>query len=258
MSQDRLTHSLCSKLPVQVQEIAMGTSVANSNNGADVVQVQAITEGMSEANSDANDPFWYSFLQNNLRKDEFRKYVCDERYDKIFNLTRLKKARTQKPRPKKTALSLKERQELGLCRPNRKAMKYTDFLPLHELWKSYFSSYLDIEGLESHGFTPEPDNKHWDDVTRLLLKADYHGCILTVKKSRCSSLVGKSGIIVFDTKNTFKLLGEDNVLRTIPKPGTVFCFKMEGYTFTVLGSHFCIRPSDRSSKKIKSLMNPDL
>jgi ribonuclease P protein subunit POP4 len=63
-------------------------------------------------------------------------------------------------------------------------------------------------------FTGEPGSKYWSLFSQLLLKADYHGAHLKVVRSACSSLVGQSGIVVFDTKNTFKIIGRDNIVRS--------------------------------------------
>lgn len=49
----------------------------------------------------------------------------------------------------------------------------------------------------------------------LLVKADFHGAKLIVTRSKCPSLVGVSGIVAMDTKQTFKVLGEDNKIRSI-------------------------------------------
>ena len=37
---------------------------------------------------------------------------------------------------------------------------------------------------------------------------------MTVIRSKCYSLVGISGIVAMETKNTFKLLGKDNIVRS--------------------------------------------
>ena len=46
-----------------------------------------------------------------------------------------------------------------------------------------------------------------------LLKADYDGCLVTVKKSRNPSLVGQSGIVLMETKNTFKIITRDDKVK---------------------------------------------
>ncbi|KAK7794434.1 hypothetical protein R5R35_003807 [Gryllus longicercus] len=159
---------------------------------------------------------------------------------------------------KKKLLSLKERRELGLYKLRRNGMKYRDFLPLHNLWQEYFIDYIDFPSLEEQNFTGSPNDRQLGNVSLKLMKADYHGAILCVKKSICSSLVGKKGIVVFDTKNTFQLLDEDDVLRIIPKESSVFTLKVRDLTFTILGNQFCIKSSMRNSKKIKGCISMDL
>lgn len=105
-------------------------------------------------------------------------------------------------------------------------------------------------------------------------------------RSTCSSLVGQAGIVVFDTKNTFKIICTDNIVRSeysqvlneglsglcslslsfmsriviaaIPKQPSVFTMVLDDYTCTIHGKYFCMRPQDRSVKKIKTHMIADL
>lgn len=80
-----------------------------------------------------------------------------------------------------------------------------------------------------------------------------------------------------DTKQTFKVLGEDNKIRSIifqiqikqlkiiilihtaiPKNDSVFLIKLYNLEMTVFGKHLNIRPAERSVKKVKNIMDPDL
>ena len=47
------------------------------------------------------------------------------------------------------------------------------------------------------------------------LKADYHGLILTVIRSKCPHLVGQTGILVQETKNTLKIITKDDVMKSM-------------------------------------------
>jgi len=47
-----------------------------------------------------------------------------------------------------------------------------------------------------------------------LLKADYHGSIITVTRAKCPSLVGASGIVLQETKNTLKIITKDDRLKS--------------------------------------------
>ena len=56
-----------------------------------------------------------------------------------------------------------------------------------------------------------------------------------------------------ETRNTFRMLGRDDRLRTVPKAGASFTFRAgQGHVFTVGGSHMTMKPSDRAVKKWKS------
>ena len=47
-----------------------------------------------------------------------------------------------------------------------------------------------------------------------LFRADYHGCKMKVERSVCPSYVGKSGILAMETRHCFRLVGEDNKVRS--------------------------------------------
>ena len=47
-----------------------------------------------------------------------------------------------------------------------------------------------------------------------LLKADYHGSIITVTRAKCPSLVGACGIVLQETKNTLKIITKDDRLKS--------------------------------------------
>jgi len=47
-----------------------------------------------------------------------------------------------------------------------------------------------------------------------LLKADFHGALLTVTKAKSPSLVGLTGLVLLETKNTFKLITTKNLLKS--------------------------------------------
>jgi ribonuclease P protein subunit POP4 len=46
-----------------------------------------------------------------------------------------------------------------------------------------------------------------------LLKADFHGCILTVKQSKNPCLVGLSGILIHETENGFKIVTKESKVK---------------------------------------------
>lgn len=66
----------------------------------------------------------------------------------------------------------------------------------------------------SSNATHNPIDSNWENINQQLIKADFHGAKISVVKSKCPSLVGINGIVVQDTKNTFKVCSTDNVIRS--------------------------------------------
>ena len=164
----------------------------------------------------------------------------------------------RKPRQSKGSISLSERRRLGLYQLRRNGSDYADALPLNDLWLQYIINLLSLPELEKNGFQANPSDKQWAQVTLTLYRADYHGALLEVTRSKCSSLRGIKGIVLMDTKNTFKLIGKDNIVRTVPKATCAFSLSFKGYKCTIFGKYFCSRPADRSVKKIKAHCPADL
>lgn len=152
-----------------------------------------------------------------------------------------------------TALKRQEYAKLGLHTLPTRQMKYEEALPLHKLWKGYMKEHL---GLREGDQVPHVYDAGYDAFSKLLVKTDLHGAKMYVMQSKSPTLVGLSGIVVLDTKNVLKLLGKDDRLRTIPKSECVFGMKLGNMEFTIFGKHFCIRPAERSVKKIKNFIEP--
>jgi len=71
-----------------------------------------------------------------------------------MNLGKTKSLKKDIPvRRRKTCLSLHERRKLGLYHLRRTGMKFEEVLPLHDLWKQYFSDALNVEALESQRYS---------------------------------------------------------------------------------------------------------
>lgn len=109
--------------------------------------------------------------------------------------------------------SVRKRLRLGLGRVgNRNQIKYSDLLPLNQLWLQYMREMLSVESFAS---IPEnPSSPNWENVNLQLMKADFHGAKISIDRSKCPSLVGVAGIVIQDTKNTFRVCGTDNVIRS--------------------------------------------
>jgi ribonuclease P protein subunit POP4 len=102
-----------------------------------------------------------------------------------------------------------------------------------------------------------------------MTRADYHGAMLRVTKSKSASYVGHKGIVLKETKNTFKIVTEKNqfkseVLHTrffcflnttffsaIPKANSEFVIEIDKYAIVLYGNNICHKPAARSSRKFK-------
>lgn len=124
----------------------------------------------------------------------------------------------QKTKKKSKHLTRTEFAHLGLYNLPTKSLKYVDLLPLHELWTQYIEKQLApyIQKREDGKLSvPEVDDKRYDGFSKTLIKSDLNGAKLTVVASCNPSLVGKTGIVAMETRNTFKMLGEDNRIRSM-------------------------------------------
>ncbi|XP_023253052.1 ribonuclease P protein subunit p29 isoform X3 [Seriola lalandi dorsalis] len=88
-------------------------------------------------------------------------------------------------------------------------------------------------------------------VQQKLLKADFHGAIITVVRSKCPSYVGTTGILIQEFKHVFKIITEEDRLKVIPKKSSVFAVEINGFVSHIYGSRFEQRASERSAKKFK-------
>lgn len=139
--------------------------------------------------------------------------------------------------------------------------KYDDFLQLNLLWTQYIQDLLQVEQLK--GASSQP-------VLSKLSSADFNGCFLNVLKSKNKQLVDSCGIVVWDSKNFFIVVKPDNGLKMLEKKGTMFNFIVPLYNvlepdgsnecmeFTIIGTRFQYRSSDRAGRKFKAKSVVDL
>ncbi|KAJ3196078.1 oxidation resistance protein 1 [Irineochytrium annulatum] len=116
--------------------------------------------------------------------------------------------------------------------------RYSIYIPLHALWLNYITSLIPSS-------TPAPE------VASKLAHADLHGAVLTVTKSRCPSLVRISGILIRETENVFDIVTRKDVVKRVPKAGSIFAFEVMGRIVTVFGDHYRCRAVERMGKKFK-------
>uniref|UniRef100_A0A4W4FNU5 Ribonuclease P protein subunit p29 n=1 Tax=Electrophorus electricus TaxID=8005 RepID=A0A4W4FNU5_ELEEL len=137
-------------------------------------------------------------------------------------------ARQKKMKGKKVShrgLNARERRQLKVFELKPEHQKYELFLPLHDLWKQYITDLCN--GLKP-GSNPQM-------LQQKLLKADFHGAILTVVRSKCPSYVGTTGILVQELKHIFKIITKENRLKVIPKRNSVFSVEMGNFVTHIYG-----------------------
>lgn len=196
-----------------------------------------------------SEQYLINFLQNLLPPSD-GKSAADE-LRKTFIFSKLRSKSTRNIKVKKKFLTTRKRMLFGLGKISCKnSLKYTDLLPLHQLWLKYIQSILgDKFSLnESHNLM----DVNWENINQQIIKADFHGAKISVVKSKCPSLVGISGIVVQDTKNTFRICSTDNVMRTLPKDAIVIKLYLHELTLQIYGKQLSIRPTERTVKKFKT------
>jgi hypothetical protein len=80
--------------------------------------------------------------------------------------------------------------------PATQSLAFSDFNDLHELWTSYIVALLG----------PTSGWKNISNLLPTLVRADYHGCVVRVERSKIPSLIGIEGIVLKENKTTFEIL----------------------------------------------------
>lgn len=199
---------------------------------------------------------------------------------------RYQKAKKQRKSNKPQPLSAKRKRALGVYEIPKCEQKYTIYKPLHRMWCAYMREVL---GLSTQGGESGRTYVNAAVAGPILVSADYHGALFEVVRSRCVSRVGLEGIVVRDTKFTFELVTERDVVKVVPKEHSVFRFEVpfespveedkgeemeeggqvdrvvgEGMevkkplVFEIHGSSFEIRAPERANKKFRPHLAPDL
>lgn len=129
----------------------------------------------------------------------------------------LKKRTKHKTKKKSKTLTRKQFDELGMYHLATKSINYAELVPLHELWSGYFEKQLEphiIKQANGRLTVPEVYDNKYDAFSKTLVKSDFHGAKVMVIASCNPSLVGQTGIVAMETKNTFKIVSEDNRVRS--------------------------------------------
>ncbi|XP_076277006.1 ribonuclease P/MRP subunit POP4 [Lasioglossum baleicum] len=189
-----------------------------------------------------------NFLQNTLPSTDTSSIVDELR--KSFILGKHRNKWKKNRRCKGKLLTSRKRMLLGLRKIGIKNdMKYNDLLPLNRLWLNYVQQMLG-----SKFFVNIPSNStdpNWENINQQLIKADFHGAEISIIGSKCPSLIGLSGIVIQDTKNIFRICGQDNIIRTIPKDVVLMNIHMKNVKLELFGKDLTVKPVERTIKKLK-------
>jgi len=251
---------LYSKLPENIKQDAKKySSVAtesskNNNNNENEKQFlpgfikNILTTPTTYSNPSATISFSYNDQQaSNVydTKIEKRKQVPLENFP-LSDQQKEEKTKEKKQRKllkragKKNLMSRRERKKSGMWEIPMEARKYELYKPLHHLWTQYMKELL--------GDIP---TSNYSMIYSKLLKADFHGSVITVVQSKCPSYIGKSGILLKETENTFNIITKNNRLLIIPKVHSVFTIHYDKLLFQIYGDNFKVRSGERISKKFK-------
>ncbi|XP_053688269.1 ribonuclease P protein subunit p29 [Sabethes cyaneus] len=195
-----------------------------------------------------------SFMESLVQpRDQQRFQETKGRSTEKLSISKKPKLKSPKQAPnKRKKLSRKEISQMGIYALPEDTIRYDQIVPLNKLWRGYIARFLDKEKL------PNATDAQYNQFTMDILKADFHGAKMTVVRAKNPSLVGIKGIVVLETKGTFKFISKDNKLRTIPKYDSVFKIHWNDVDLTVFGKHLNYRPAERSVKKIKTFLESDL
>lgn len=132
------------------------------------------------------------------------------------------------------------------------------------------------ENLNDFCRIPKCTDSDWSTVSAVLAKSEFVGAETEVVRSKVPSQVGVKGTIVLETKMTFQLITPHSQLKSkqrtchigrkinlqsflaLIKESCVFEIRLGDLRLTIFGKHLVTRPGERSTKKIKSQMIPDL
>lgn len=119
--------------------------------------------------------------------------------------------------------------------------KYSIYIPLHEFWKQYASQ-----------LRHDNPSAFADRVIRM----DLHGALIKVVRSKVSSIVGKTGIVVAETANTLLIVTKEDRALTLPKNVCVIEIEVDDHRIELYMPALAFRPSERSARKVKKKHMP--
>uniref|UniRef100_A0A3B4V9J0 Ribonuclease P protein subunit p29 n=1 Tax=Seriola dumerili TaxID=41447 RepID=A0A3B4V9J0_SERDU len=166
----------------------------------DLVKVLGV-ESQSSSKAEAfTQAFLKSSIQHHTRHD--LKTMLSHKAV-VLGYSRPKKDKVKRSSKKAKGLNACQKRALKIFQIKPEHQRYKLFLSLHELWRQYI---IDLCG----GLKPTCSPQF---VQQKLLKADFHGAIITVVRSKCPSYVGTTGILIQEFKHVFKIITEEDRLK---------------------------------------------
>ena len=122
----------------------------------------------------------------------------------------------------------------------KEKMNYEDLLIMNKMWQEYITELMN-----------NTNNK--ENILEKILKADFHGAILTVINSTNKNNIGISGIVLFESRRTFNIITKKNEIKTILKQGCIFETLLEFNKMNILiyGENFIYKSAERTKVKFK-------
>ncbi|XP_054626847.1 ribonuclease P protein subunit p29 [Dunckerocampus dactyliophorus] len=194
------------------------------------------------------ESFTQAFLKNSIElhpRHDVKNMLCHKAV--LLHYSRPKKSKKVMNKRAK-GLNARQKRALKIFHIKPEHQRYELFLPLHDLWRQYI---IDLCG----GLNPTSNPL---SVQQKLLKADFHGAIMTVARSKCPSYVGTTGIVIQEFKHVFKIITKQDQMKVIPKRNSVFEVEINGFISSIYGNRFAHRASERSAKKFKGSGSIDL
>ena len=122
----------------------------------------------------------------------------------------------------------------------KEKLNYDELLSMNKLWQDYIKDLMN-------------NSTNEENILSKMLKADFHGAILTVINSTNKNNIGISGIVLFESRRTFNLLNKKNEVKTILKNGAVFETEVNynGMKIVIYGDNFIYKSAERTKIKFK-------
>jgi ribonuclease P protein subunit POP4 len=259
------------------RQIGIQSSIDRNSDNNSTAKNSSYNQNVANAKSEAYEAASgvVSFLIEHLPRSDHKE--IEDELKKTFPLHNQKGGKIKKPQPKRKGkyLTAHERRKLGLNRlPKSGGLKCSEFFELNQIWEDYMRDLLGWKCPDQTvtKSTPKPshENKKKNKINGEMLnigdeqfrmricRADFHGALVKITKSRAASQLGVQGYVAMETRNTLQLLTKEDSIKIIPKSGTSFSFCLDNHLFTVGGSNFCIKPSERAVKKWKNRPPYDL